>query len=378
MRSYFLAIACAASVVCAAQPSATLADPFAEYAEAVMLFEADAFGLASDRLGRYLEVPPLPGTAERTAERQQAELNRALAAQRARLPEAEVLLERFVDRYSPQPIALEAIRQVADVAFAEKDYARAADYYKRIPLDGLTREQSDEVRFRLGYTSFASKDFASATRYLGDLRAQPGTYQEPATYYYALSRYYANDLTTARRAFEQLRTSEQYAGVLPGYLSQIYFAEGDYEALIAYGVPLLAEGEVRGSDQLSLLVGRAYFELGRFEDALPYLEQYAAQAQRMSAADFYQLGYCQYKTGAYDAAAANLKQLANENTVLGQQALYYLGNAYLRQNLRSEARPAFASVSRMPYDATLREEAAWNVAKLNYELGYSQEALEAL
>ena len=378
MRSVCCALALAFSGLCAAQTSAALDDPLAKFADAVMLFEADAFGLASDRFERYLDERPLVGTADRGNERQVAELNRALAAQRAKLPEAEVLLESFVDRYSPQPIALEAVRQVADIAFAEKDYDRATEFYERIPLAGLTTEQSDEVRFRLGYTAFASKDFPTASRYLGDLRQKPGTYQEPATYYYALSRYYANDIKTARRAFEALKTSKTYEAVLPGYLAQLYFAEGDYEEVVAYAAPMVKSGTARQTDELALLVGRAYFELGRYEEALPFLEQYAAQGRKMSAVDFYQLGYSQYKTGAYPAAAANLKQLYNENTILGQQAMYYLGNAYLRQNQRTEARPAFASVSRMPYDATLREEAAWNVAKLNYELGYSQEALEAL
>ncbi len=378
MRSVCCALALAYAGLCAAQPSAALDDPAAEFADAVMLFEADAYALAADRFDRYLDTRPLVGTADRGNERQQAELNRALAAQRARLPEAEVLLESFVDRYSPQPIALEAVRQVADIAFAEKDYDRAAEYYKRIPLSGLTTEQSDEVRFRLGYTAFASKDFATASRYLGDLRSKPGTYQESATYYYALSRYYANDIKAARRAFEALKTSQRYAEVLPGYLAQLYFAEGDYEQVVAYAAPMVENGTARQTDELALLVGRAYFELGRYEEALPFLEQYASKGRKMSAADFYQLGYSQYKTGSYSAAAANLKQLYNENTALGQQAMYYLGNAYLQQNQRTEARPAFSSVSRMPYDAVLREEAAWNVAKLNYELGYSQEALEAL
>ncbi len=378
MRNVCCALLLACAGLCAAQPSAALDDPLANFADAVMLFEADAYGLAAGRFERYLDARPLAGTSDRANERQQAELNRALSAQRAKLPEAEVLLESFVDRYSPQPIALEAVRQVADIAFAEKDYDRAAEFYGRVPLAGLTVEQSDEVRFRLGYTSFASKDFAAASRYLGDLRSKPGTYQEPATYYYALSRYYADDIPGARRAFEALRSSQTYAEVLPGYLAQLYFADGDYEELVAYAAPLVTAGTARNSDDLALLVGRAYFELGRYEEALPFLEQYAALGRKMSAADFYQLGYSQYKTGAYEAAAANLKQLYNENTTLGQQAMYYLGNAYLRQNLRAEARPAFASVSRMPYDATLREEAAWNVAKLNYELGYSQEALEAL
>jgi len=361
-----------------AQPSAALDDPLANYDEARMLFEADAYGLAAERFADFLAEPAISGSAQLDDQRQQAELLQALSAQRAGLPEAEVLLEAFIDKYSPQPIAIEAIKQVADIAFAEKDYARAAKYYERLPLSGLSKEQRDEVRFRLGYTAFASKDFATATRYLGDIRAREGVYQEPAAYYYALTRYYSGDNEGAKRAFESLSNSERYRKVLPNYLAQIYFADGEYEQLISYAMPLVDEMGAKSASQIHLLIGRSYFELERYQEALPHLEFYAQGSKKMSAADFYQLGYAQYKSGAFKEAAANLKQLASEDTALGQQALYYLGNAHLQLDQREEARPAFSAVSRMNYDENLREEAAWNVAKLNYELGYTQEALTAL
>ena len=379
MRETLLTLVALAGVACAlAQPSSVLADPYAEFDDARTLFEDDAFALAAGRYAEVLEAPALPGTASGTDERQRAELRRALAAQRAELPEAAMLLDRFVDRYSPQPIALQAIKQVADGAFAERDYARAAAYYARLPLSGLAPGGRDEVRFRLGYTAFASKDFALASRYLGDLRATPGTYREPAAYYYALTQYYRGDNAAARAAFEQLGRSERYAGVVPGNLAQLYFADGDFERVIAYATPLVDRPETRQRSQIHLLIGRSYFELGRYAEALPYLEYYAERSKKMSAADFYQLGYAQYQAGYVEPAAENLRQLDGEDSALGQAALYYLGNAYLKLDRRGDARAAFQQVTTLDYDARLREEAAWNAAKLNYELGYQQEALTAL
>ncbi len=361
-----------------AQTSAALSDPLATFEEARLMFESDAYGPATLRFEDYLSQSKLPGTAQQYDERLQAELLRALAAQRAELPEAEPLLERFIDRYSPQPIAIAAIKQVADMAFAERDYARAAKFYERLPLNGLTREQRDEVRFRLGYTAFASKDFALATRYLGELRGQDGLYREPATYYYALTKFYSGDNQGAKEAFESLSGSQRYAAVLPGNLAQIYFADGEYERVIAYAEPLVDQQGVRQRDQIHLLIGRSYFELERYAEALPHLEFYAQGARKMSAADFYQLGYTQYKTNNFSAAAQNLANLDGEKTALGQAGLYYLGNSYLKLDDRAKARSAFTQVIRLDFDPTLKQEAAWNVAKLNYELGYDQDALEAL
>ena len=379
MRKFLMLLPLAyCAVVAQGQPSAVWSDPFEEFETARIIFEEQAYGLAATRLADYTEYPLLSGTPRHEDRKLQAELLEALAAQRSGLPQANTLLERFIDRYSPQPIAIEAIRQVADLAFSERDYARASSFYKRLPLTGLSPSTRDEVRFRLGYTAFASKDFALASRYLGDLRAVPGNYREPATYYYGLTRYYTGDAAGARAAFESLASSEQYAGVVPGNLAQLYFADGDYERVINYTLPVLEQPEVRQRKQLFLLVGRSYFELGRFADALPYLEAAAEGGAKMSAADFYQLGYAQYVSGYFEPAAANLRQLEAEESALGQTAMYYLGNAYLKLDRPEDARPAFRRVIALDFNQTLRDEAAWNVAKLSYQLGYQQDALEAL
>ena len=373
-----LALACLAQAW--AQAPAVLADPYADYAEAEMLFERGVYGLAALRYDDLLRDEPLGSRLGVGAgdEQVRAELNRALAAERADLPEARALIESFVDRYSPRPVALTALKTLADQAFADREYAEAADYYNRLPLAALEPGVRDEVRFKLGYTAFVDKDFALAGRYLGDLRVGDGPYREPATYYYALTRFYSGDNRGARQAFERLVDSERYASVVPGNLAQIYFADGDYQDVIDYAVPAAEQVSARQRDELYLLIGRSYFELDRFAEALPYLEAYAEANPRMSAADFYQLGYTQYQTDNFAAAAANLEQLGAGGDELAQVALYYLGNAYLRLDDRASARPAFVAATRLEFDPAIREEAAYNVAKLSYELGYDQDALTGL
>ena len=277
LRTVALGLALAGLAPARGQAPAVLADPYADYSEADMLFERRVYGLAALRYGDLLRDEPLSSRLGVGAgdDQVRAELNRALAAERADLPEARALIESFVDRYSPRPVALTALKTLADQAFAERDYPRAAEYYERLPLAALDPGLRDEVRFKLGYTAFVDKDFALAGRYLGDLRAGDGEYREPATYYYALTRFYSGDNRGARRAFESLVGSEQYANVVPGNLAQIYFADGDYQEVIDYAVPAAEEVSARQRDELYLLIGRSYFELDRFAEALPYLEAYA-------------------------------------------------------------------------------------------------------
>lgn len=63
---------------------------------------------------------------------------------------------------------------------------------------------------------------------------------------------------------------------------------------------------------------------------------------------------------------------------LGQNATYALADCYLKTNQKDKARSAFQSVVSMQHDATLRENAPNNYAKLSQELNFTTEAIQAL
>ena len=98
----------------------------------------------------------------------------------------------------------------------------------------------------------------------------------------------------------------------------------------------------------------------------------------MLAADFYQLGYAQYQSGAYTEAIKNLEPLIRQEDAMGQQALFVLGDAYIQTGQKIPARNAFMQASRMTYSPQVAESALFQFAKLSYELRADREAVQAL
>ncbi|HRF41934.1 MAG TPA: tetratricopeptide repeat protein, partial [Saprospiraceae bacterium] len=80
----------------------------------------------------------------------------------------------------------------------------------------------------------------------------------------------------------------------------------------------------------------------------------------------------------YRKAARSFEELSTVNSKLGQYAMYYLGDSYLRLDQKSSARTAFASAKRMNYDPAVQEDALFNYAKLSYELKDPREAITEL
>ena len=74
------------------------------------------------------------------------------------------------------------------------------------------------------------------------------------------------------------------------------------------------------------------FEKNEFSKALPYLQAYAEGNTKLKDEELYQLGFCLYDAKKYDEAAENLLPLSDAENILGQNALFYLADCYLKTN----------------------------------------------
>ncbi len=310
--------------------------------------------------------------------RMRAELGYAKSAVRLDMPEGEDLIINFIRKYKPDPLASQALLEVANYFYNAGKYEKAIDFYKQISPRDLTLSQRSEVYFKLGYSYFVRKKFNEAEANFREVKDTPTEYFYPANYYYGLCKFFKSDYTSAIKSFRLVERSREYKPHVPYYITQIYFAQRDFDQVIKYAVPKLKDRTVRKSREMNQLVGQAYFEKGDFESALPFLEKYAESHGRMREEEFYQLGYCQYQVGKYDKAAENFSELSSVNSALGQTALYYLADCRLKLKDPQAARSAFAAASKMSFEPEIQENALINYAKLSYELRFDRDALNAL
>lgn len=363
-----------------AQETAVFNEANLAYKRGVDFFNQQLYGIAQKEFSQAITLLRPANEPDWKAIKTDAELYHAKCAVRLDQPEAEKLVLDFLRENSPSPVASQAALEIGDYYFDRKQYDKALTYYDLAPSgSGPTR---DEIRFKTGYAYFVTKKFGLAKTAFMPLKDNARSpYYDAANYYYGCCSFFEGRYDDAARSFIRSEQSSKYKAVVPYYLTQIYAAQKNYDKVISYGVPRAKDSGTRNRAEINQLVGQAYYEKKDYNSALPYLEFAAKNGASLRPADYYQLGYTQYQTGQYKPAIENFEELSKQDSLLGQNGLYHLGDCYLRvneKNSKFNARNAFGQAASMNYDKSVKEDALINYAKLSYELNYDREAIVAL
>jgi len=154
--------------------------------------------------------------------------------------------------------------------------------------------------------------------------------------------------------------------------------KGDKQKAFDYAESKLKRGGLFYEKEMQQLVGHGYFMQEQYAKALPFLENYAAKASKLTREDIYEVAYCHYKADSWTKAIDGFKQLGGKEDSLAQHSMYLLGDAYLKTGQKVNARNAFLFCSTNNSNSSQREVSMYNYAKLSYELGYQDVALTEL
>jgi len=92
----------------------------------------------------------------------------------------------------------------------------------------------------------------------------------------------------------------------------------------------------------------------------------------------YELSYSYYQANNLTKAIDGFKQLSGKDDSISQHSMYLLGDAYLKTGQKANARNAFLFCSSNSSYPEQKEISKYQYAKLSYELGYQDEALNSL
>lgn len=366
------------SVPLFAQQTTVFTEANQAYKRGMELYEQGVFAKAQSEFRQAVDLLRPVNEPGNEQLRMQSELYFAKSAVQLKQPEGERLILDFIRTYSPDPVAVQALVDLANYYYNAEEYDKAIEYFSQVEMSGMSQQQRAESKFKFGYAYFVSKRFADAKNQFQDIKDYQGDYYFPTNYYLGLCYFFEGNYQEAIKGLRIAEQSPKYKPLIPYYISQIYFAERQYEELIAYAEPRLSERGLQKSDEIKQLLGQAYFEKQNYTKALPLLEAYAEKTSKLSESEFYQLGYTQYKTGNYRNAARSFEPLTNVNSKLGQYAMYYQADSYLKLGQKQSARTALGSAKRMDFDPIIKEEATFNYAKLAYELKDPREAIASL
>ena len=265
---------------------------------------------------------------------------------------------------------------LGEYRFRRGDYRDAIGLYQETDTGELSERELADMNFHRGYAHFTLGEFSQAKPLLNSVRLLPDhPNSADASYYYGYISYAERRYRDALDAFRKVEDHPEYGKAVPFYVASILYGQGRKDEALSYAESRMrnVSGEYRA--QMNPFLGHAYFEKRQYAKALPYLEATAAGPEKMTRGQLYELSYCQYEAGQYAKAADGFTQLSNGTDSLMQSAMYLLGDASIRLGRKAEARNAFAFCAGNSSIPAQREVSAFNYAKLSYELGYQDIAL---
>lgn len=254
--------------------------------------------------------------------------------------------------------------------YQQKKYAKTVEYLAKVDKFDLNESQLPEYYFKLGHAYFLLGKRQAAINAFNEIRNTENPYQKPAIYYYAHLSYEDQKYAAALENFQKIANEPGYKAIVPYYITQIYYFQGEYQKSIDYGLPLLDSVVPKREAELNLVIGSSYYNLKKYNDAFPYLEKYASLGVPGRDAS-YRIAYSALETKQYAKAITWFNKCVNENDELAQTAWYHMAHAYLRSDKKEEARNAFSTCLKMDFNPTLQEDAHYNYVKLNYELSFN-------
>lgn len=258
--------------------------------------------------------------------------------------------------------------------FDEGKYRKASRMYDNVSTSGLSKNEFQEASFKMGYSYFEDHDYDKAKKYLGQARAQQGTYYIPANYYYGYISYIEKNWSSALASFAKLEGKGPQNVQL--FEAQIHLVQKQYAQAIEKAEKLLESEKLK--DEAILVIGKSHYQMGDYNKALDAFKQYGSPTEALEADELFQFGNAYFEKKDYDNAFPFFTRLSALNNDLGQLSSYQLGYCFIQLDRKQNAFNAFSEARRLDFNKEIKEAAFFNYVKLAFELGYQNVAVSSL
>ncbi len=345
-----------------AQQSSTYTSQFVDYQKALSLYNNSQY-LAAQSVFAQIR-------AKSDDEVIQSDCSYYIAncAVRLNQPNADDLVQGFVDKYPTSTKRNKAFTDVADYYFENNKFANSRKWYNKVDENSLAKKEREKYNFNYGYASFATKNYRDAKKYLSRVENSQ-EYGSQAKYYIGFMAYESDDYDKANEYFEQVSDEDKYKEKLSYYQADLNFKLGNFDKAIELAKEQLPNSDDNEISQLNKIIGESYFNLKQYAEAIPFLTEYGGIRGKWNNTDYYQLGYAYYKQKDYEKAISEFNKIIDGNNSVAQNAYYHLGESYVNVDKKQEALNAFRNASEMDFDEKIQEDAWLNYAKISYEIG---------
>ena len=294
----------------------------------------------------------------------------ANCAVRLNQQDADFLMEQFVSNYPTSIRRNDAYLNVANYYFDNGQYAYARKWYDKVDEYNLSSGEKERFYFNNGYAYFANKRYSEAQKYFNRV-SDSQKYGSEAKYYLGYIAYEGDNYDEANKQFETIESDERYAEGLSYFKADMNFKLGNFQKAIDLGMEQYDGSSPKERSELAKIIGESYFNMEKYEEAIPYLQEYKGKRGRWNNTDYYQLGYAFYQQDDFEKAIGEFNKIIDGRNTVAQNAYYHLAESYLKLNQKQQALNAFKNASEMDFSLQIKEDAFLNYAKLSYEIGNS-------
>lgn len=259
---------------------------------------------------------------------------------------------------------------LADYYFKKEKYRSAARWFDKVDVSNLPKDMWDEANFKMAYSFFKDDEYDKAKPVFDKIRTQDGQYFIESNYYYGYICYIQKEYDKALRAFEKIRGKGPQ--IMELYIGQIYYGQKAYKMALEQAKE---HKEGKYNKEYTLLIAKSYFQLEEYNKALESFKEYGLNTDDLLVDEIWQMAYSYYHAGDYETAHPIYVKISNEDNALGQLVNYQLGECFLKLDMKQNAFYAFGVAKEMSFNAEIKEIAHFNYAKLAFELGQNQVAM---
>ncbi|EDM35748.1 hypothetical protein PBAL39_06201 [Pedobacter sp. BAL39] len=292
--------------------------------------------------------------------------------------DAESQFQNFIREYPLNANTKLAYFHVGKSYFAQKNYAKALEWFEKTDPATLSQKQRLEYQFKQGYAYFSTDDIAKAEPLFEEVKKEKSPFQESAIYYFAYINYLNKEYKTALANFEKLKGSPTYEASYPYYITSMYYLDERYDDVLDYAIPILKTSKQQYEAEMLSLIAASYFAKSDYTNAEKYFREFYSKDKSNTKNNLfvYQYGYSLFQLKRYQESVAILEKLDTDDVYL-QSGMYTLGRSFIELKNKEKARSAFFRASRLDFDKIVQEESWINYARLSYELDFNQQALES-
>jgi tetratricopeptide (TPR) repeat protein len=311
---------------------------------------------------------------------QQPELRYFEAISTARLgqKDAEQKLNQFAIDYPANARVATARFEIASLSYRSMNYQKSVNQLIALDFDKLSKSQDVEARFMLGYSYFNLKKLNEALDQFNFIKGSENAYSPAASYYAAYIELSNGVYDAALRDLQRIEKQSSYAAVVPYLIAQVYNKQGKDDELINYAATVSTQSGIQNLEDINLLASEAHFRKKNYAKAVEGYNEFLSGKTSADRGILFRAGFANFSTNNTKEAIDQFKKAASDKDSVGAYASYYLGISYLKSSQKQLALTAFQVAENFKKDNKLSEESAFQSAKLLYDLGRADEAIDEM